>query len=372
MTAAAATSGAMARDTRALAAHAAALASDPKRVITSSDVRAATEWSERRAAAAVGTPTVPTTRWDDVGGLDEVKAAIRDVVELPLLRGDLVRGGSRSGALLYGPPGTGKTLLAKAVATECALRFLSVKGPELVNMYVGESEKNVRDVFERARHAAPCVVFFDELDALAPARGAGADSGGVMDRVVSQLLAELDGANANVSFSSKKDVDAKSKMLFVIGATNRPDLVDPALLRPGRFDRLLYVGVDETTEGRAKVLAALTKKFTLEPPSPSSSSLEALARKVPRRFTGADMYALCADAWTRAAKRTVREREREKRDRGEAAFGSGSSAVVVVRWSDFGDALAELTPSLTDADLARYRRLREEFEGDGRGRGGGR
>ncbi|ACO65832.1 predicted protein, partial [Micromonas commoda] len=209
------------------------------------------------------------------------------------------------GALLYGPPGTGKTLLAKAVATECALRFLSVKGPELVNMYVGESEKNVRDVFERARHAAPCVVFFDELDALAPARGAGADSGGVMDRVVSQLLAELDGANA------------KSKMLFVIGATNRPDLVDPALLRPGRFDRLLYVGVDETTEGRAKVLAALTKKFTLEPPSPSSSSLEALARKVPRRFTGADMYALCADAWTRAAKRTVREREREKRDRGE-------------------------------------------------------
>ena len=315
---------------------------------------------------------MPTTRWDDVGGLDEVKAAIRDVVELPLLRGDLVRGGSRSGALLYGPPGTGKTLLAKAVATECALRFLSVKGPELVNMYVGESEKNVRDVFERARHAAPCVVFFDELDALAPARGAGADSGGVMDRVVSQLLAELDGANANVSFSSKKDVDAKSKMLFVIGATNRPDLVDPALLRPGRFDRLLYVGVDETTEGRAKVLAALTKKFTLEPPSPSSSSLEALARKVPRRFTGADMYALCADAWTRAAKRTVRERERERRDRGEAAFGSGSSAVVVVRWSDFGDALAELTPSLTDADLARYRRLREEFEGDGRGRGGGR
>ena len=375
--AAAATSGAMARDVRALAAHAAALASDPKRPVTSADVGAATEWSERRAAAAIGTPAVPTTRWDDVGGLDDVKAAIRDVVELPLRRGDLVgAGGSRSGALLYGPPGTGKTLLAKAVATECALRFLSVKGPELVNMYVGESEKNVRDVFERARHAAPCVVFFDELDALAPARGAGTDSGGVMDRVVSQLLAELDGANANVSSLKIQDVDAKSKMLFVIGATNRPDLVDPALLRPGRFDRLLYVGVDETTEGRAKVLAALTKKFTLEPPSRASdrasSSLEALARKVPRRFTGADMYALCANAWTRAAKRTVREREREERERGAAALGSGSSAVVVVRWSDFGDALAELTPSLTDADLARYRRLREEFEGDGRGRGGGR
>ena len=384
--AAAATSGAMARDTRALAAHAHALASfdpsAPARHVSSADVRAAIEWSERRAAAAIGTPAVPTTKWDDVGGLDDVKAAIRDVVELPLRRGDLVGvGGSRSGALLYGPPGTGKTLLAKAVATECALRFLSVKGPELVNMYVGESEKNVRDVFERARHAAPCVVFFDELDALAPARGAGADSGGVMDRVVSQLLAELDGANASVSSfcTSKNDAknDVKSKMLFVIGATNRPDLVDPALLRPGRFDRLLYVGVDETTEGRVKVLAALTKKFTLEPPLHSSdgasSSLEALARMVPRRFTGADMYALCADAWTRAAKRTVREREREERERGVEAFGSGSqSAVVVVRWRDFGDALAELTPSLTDADLARYRGLREEFEGDGRGRRGGR
>ena len=362
----------MARDVRALAARA-ALASDPKRPVTSADVGATKWWTARPCDWGAA---VPAARWDDVGGLDDVKAAIRDVVELPLRRGDLVgAGGSRSGALLWAA-GAGKTLLAKAVATECALRFLSVKGPELVNMYVGESEKNVRDVFERARHAAPCVVFFDELDALAPARGAGTDSGGVMDRVVSQLLAELDGANANVSSSKMKNVDAKSKMLFVIGATNRPDLVDPALLRPGRFDRLLYVGVDETTEGRAKVLAALTKKFTLEPPSRASdrasSSLEALAKKVPRRFTGADMYALCADAWTRAAKRTVREREREERERGAAALGSGSSAVVVVRWSDFGDALAELTPSLTDADVARYGRLWVVFEGDGWGRGGGR
>jgi peroxin-6 len=266
-------------------------------------------------------------------------------------------------------------LLAKAVATECALRFLSVKGPELVNMYVGESEKNVRDVFERARHAAPCVVFFDELDALAPARGAGADSGGVMDRVVSQLLAELDGANA-VAGRSSSGADAASGMLFVIGATNRPDLVDPALLRPGRFDRLLYVGVDETAEGRSKVLAALTKKFALEPPSAANNSktlgsLDALARKVPRRFTGADMYALCADAWTRAAKRTVREKERDANDE-VGGEGGSDSAVVVVRWSDFGDALSELTPSLTDGDLAHYRRLREEFEGDRGGRGGGR
>ena len=373
--AAAATSGAMARDTRALAAQAAAHATYPS-VITADDLKAAVKWSEKRAATAIGTPSVPTVRWDDVGGLDDVKAAIRDVVELPLRRRDLVRGSARSGALLYGPPGTGKTLLAKAVATECALRFLSVKGPELVNMYVGESEKNVRDVFERARHAAPCVVFFDELDALAPARGAGADSGGVMDRVVSQLLAELDGANAVAGRSSSGD-DAASGMLFVIGATNRPDLVDPALLRPGRFDRLLYVGVDETAEGRSKVLAALTKKFALEPPSAANNSktlgsLDALARKVPRRFTGADMYALCADAWTRAAKRTVREKERDANDEVGGREGGSDSAVVAVRWSDFGDALSELTPSLTDGDLAHYRRLREEFEGDRGARVGGR
>jgi peroxin-6 len=127
------------------------------------------------------------------------------------------------GILLYGPPGTGKTLLAKAVATSFSLNFFSVKGPELLNMYIGESEANVRRVFQRARDARPCVVFFDELDSVAPKRGAHGDSGGVMDRIVSQLLAELDG----ISAGSGGDV-------FVIGATNRPDLLDPALLRPGR------------------------------------------------------------------------------------------------------------------------------------------
>jgi len=130
----------------------------------------------------------------------------------------------RSGILLFGPPGTGKTLVAKAIATTLSLNFLSVKGPELLNMYVGESEANVRRVFQRARDARPCVVFFDELDSVAPKRGAKGDSGGVMDRIVSQILAELDGVGDG---SSSGDI-------FVIGATNRPDLLDPALLRPGR------------------------------------------------------------------------------------------------------------------------------------------
>lgn len=127
------------------------------------------------------------------------------------------------GVLLYGPPGTGKTLLAKAVATSCSLNFFSVKGPELLNMYIGESEANVRRIFQRARDAKPCVIFFDELDSIAPKRGNQGDSGGVIDRIVSQLLAELDGMSVG------------GMDVFVIGATNRPDLLDPALLRPGRY-----------------------------------------------------------------------------------------------------------------------------------------
>ncbi|EFN50862.1 hypothetical protein CHLNCDRAFT_28658, partial [Chlorella variabilis] len=176
---------------------------------------------------------IPSVKWEDVGGLHDIKRAILDTVELPLKHPELFAGGlrRRSGVLLYGPPGTGKTLLAKAVATECSISFLSVKGPELINMYVGESERQIREasVFARARRARPCVVFFDELDSLAPARGRGSDSGGVMDRVVSQLLAEIDGVQVG-------DV-------FLVGATNRPDLLDPALLRPGRLDKLLYVGI---------------------------------------------------------------------------------------------------------------------------------
>ena len=141
-----------------------------------------------------------------------------------LTRGALLIGACGPGILLYGPPGTGKTLLAKAVATSCSLNFFSIKGPELLDMYIGESEANVRRVFQRARDAKPCVIFFDELDSVAPKRGNQGDSGGVMDRIVSQLLAELDGMA-----EGKGGTD-----VFVIGATNRPDLLDPALLRPGR------------------------------------------------------------------------------------------------------------------------------------------
>lgn len=174
----------------------------------------------------IGAPTIPNVTWDDVGGLASVKEDILDTIQLPLDHPELFADGlkQRSGILLYGPPGTGKTLLAKAVASSCSLNFFSVKGPELLNMYIGESEANVRRVFQRARDAKPCVIFFDELDSVAPKRGNHGDSGGVMDRIVSQLLAELDGMS-----SGKTGND-----VFVIGATNRPDLLDSALLRPGR------------------------------------------------------------------------------------------------------------------------------------------
>jgi len=164
-------------------------------------------------------------------------------------------------------------------------------------MYIGESEANVRRVFQRARDARPCVVFFDELDSVAPKRGAHGDSGGVMDRIVSQLLAELDGiASSSAGGDGSGDV-------FVIGATNRPDLLDPALLRPGRFDRLLYLGVSDTDEGQLRILEALTRKFRLDP----ALDLSRVARACPFNFTGADFYALCADALLKAMTRKAQE-----------------------------------------------------------------
>jgi peroxin-6 len=166
-------------------------------------------------------------------------------------------------------------------------------------MYIGESEANVRRVFQRARDARPCVVFFDELDSVAPKRGAHGDSGGVMDRIVSQLLAELDG----IASSSSSSSSAGAGDVFVIGATNRPDLLDPALLRPGRFDRLLYLGVSDTDEAQLRVLEALTRKFRLDP----ALDLARVARECPFHFTGADFYALCADALLKAMSRKAQE-----------------------------------------------------------------
>ncbi|WVZ87148.1 hypothetical protein U9M48_033835 [Paspalum notatum var. saurae] len=311
------------------------------------DILSSLERAKKRNRAALGTPKVPNVKWEDVGGLEEVKKVILDTIQLPLMYKHLFSSKlrKRSGVLLYGPPGTGKTLLAKAVATECSLNFLSVKGPELINMYVGESEKNVRDIFEKARSARPCIIFFDELDSLAPARGSSADSGGVMDRVVSQLLVEIDGLSDS------------SQDLFIIGATNRPDLLDSALLRPGRFDKLLYVGVNTDASYRERILKAQTRKYKLH----ENVSLLSVAQRCPPNFTGADIYALCADAWFHAAKRSVKTFETDPSRSTDAI-----AEEVIVEIDDFITVLGDISPSLSLEELRNYEQLRLKIEGPSR------
>ncbi len=262
------------------------------RCVIKSDFDTAVEAARKNFADAIGAPKIPNVSWDDVGGLENVKDAVMETIQLPLERPELFAKGmkKRSGILFYGPPGTGKTLLAKAIATSFSLNFFSIKGPELLNMYIGESEANVRRVFQRARDARPCVVFFDELDSVAPKRGNQGDSGGVMDRIVSQLLAELDGMS---------DGEEGGGGVFVIGATNRPDLLDQALLRPGRFDKMLYLGVSDTHEKQLTILEALTRKFIMHP----ELSLHRVAESLPFTYTGADLYALCSDAMLKAITR---------------------------------------------------------------------
>jgi peroxin-6 len=266
---------------------------------------------------------------------------------------------------LYGPPGTGKTLLAKAVATSFSLNFFSVKGPELLNMYIGESEANVRRVFQRARDARPCVVFFDELDSVAPRRGNQADSAGVIDRIVSQLLAELDGMSDSTGDSG----------VFVIGATNRPDLLDPALLRPGRFDKMLYLGVSQTHEQQVNIIRALTRKFALS----TDVDLMAIAETCPFTFTGADFYALCSDAQLKAMTRAA-----EKVNDKIARFGRKVSTQwwfdhiatqEDLEWQvemvDFEGARRELVPSVSAQEQETYRRLQAQFSKPAKSEGSG-
>ncbi|BDD63491.1 peroxisomal assembly protein [Monascus purpureus] len=328
--------------------------------VTKLDFDTAVEAARKNFADAIGAPKIPSVSWEDVGGLANVKDALVETIQLPLERPELFAKGmkKRSGILFYGPPGTGKTLLAKAIATEFSLNFFSVKGPELLNMYIGESEANVRRVFQRARDARPCVVFFDELDSVAPKRGNQGDSGGVMDRIVSQLLAELDGMNGG---------EENSGGVFVIGATNRPDLLDTALLRPGRFDKMLYLGVSDTHEKQATILEALTRKFTLHP----ELSLRRVADQLPLTYTGADLYALCSDAMLKAITRksTAVDEKIKNLPNGPVStayffdhLATPEDVSVVVTEEDFIQAQNELVPSVSAKELEHFERIRQTFE----------
>ncbi|MGA7042708.1 MAG: CDC48 family AAA ATPase [Nitrososphaeraceae archaeon] len=231
----------------------------------------------------------PNVKWDDIGGLIEVKEELAEAIEWPLKHADLFNQADvrpSKGLMLYGPPGTGKTMIAKAVATTSEANFISVKGPELLSKWVGESEKGVREIFRKARQASPCIVFFDELDAVAPRRGRSEGDAHVTERVISQMLTEMDGLE-----------DLKG--VVVIGATNRPDIIDEALLRPGRFDRILEVPFPDK-EARKDILKIHTKRKPLD----NTVDMEKLV-ELTDGFTGADIAAIVNAAAMSAIKEQV-------------------------------------------------------------------
>jgi len=236
---------------------------------------------------------VPTIHWTDIGGLEDVKQELREAVEWPIKNPEIFeRMGIRApkGLLLLGPPGCGKTLLARAVATESEANFITIKGPEVFSKWVGESEKAIREVFRKARMAAPAVIFFDEFDSLVPRRGMGYADSGVSERVISQLLTEMDGV------MTLEDV-------VIIAATNRPDIVDPAVLRPGRFDRLIYV-----PEPDEKARLEIFKLYTKGMPLAKDVDISELSRTT-KSYSGADIEALCREAAMYALRRDVKSKE---------------------------------------------------------------
>lgn len=232
----------------------------------------------------------PNVKWEDIGALESAKQELKEAVEWPLKYGKVFEHMSArppKGILLYGPPGTGKTMLAKAVATESEANFIAVKGPEFLNKWVGESEKAVRETFRKARQAAPCVIFMDEIDSIAPERGKGnGGDDGVTERVISQMLTEMDGLES-------------LNNVVVIAATNRPDIMDPALLRPGRFDKSIFIGPPDK-ESRKSIFGIHTRGKPLA----DDVDIEKLANET-EGCTGADISAICNEAVMNAVRRLI-------------------------------------------------------------------
>ncbi len=280
---------------------------------------------------------VPDVKWEDVGGLENVKEELREAIEWPLKYPDVfttVSATPPKGLLLYGPPGTGKTLLAKAVANESQANFISVKGPELLNKFVGESEKAVREVFRKARQASPCIIFFDEIDSVAPVRGSSAGDSQVTERVISQFLTELDGLE-------------ELRNVVIIAATNRPDIIDSALLRPGRFDRLLYVP-PPNLEARKQIFKIRTKKT----PMAEDVKVDDMARRTDG-YTGADIGSVCNTAVMLA----VRELIGKAKDPEDA---KKKAKDLRVSRGHFDEALQKIKP-ISSQELRMYERFSQQF-----------
>ncbi|KAH3759746.1 cell division cycle protein 48-like [Pelomyxa schiedti] len=310
---------------------------------------------------------VPNVKWEDVGGLEEVKRELREVVQYPVEHPEKFKkfGMEPSkGVLFYGPPGCGKTLLAKAVANECQANFITIKGPELLSMWFGESEANVRDIFDKARGAAPCVLFFDELDSIARARGTSVgDAGGAGDRILNQILTEMDGVG-------------KKKNVFIIGATNRPDIIDPALLRPGRLDQLIYIPLPDLPS-RVSILKAALRKSPIAP----DVDLTQIAT-ITTGFSGADLTEICQKACKLAIRESLERlyaREQEEAARRAEADAMATDAppttttpavssappttppvdmetdpVPFITTGHFRQAMEYARRSVSDADLRKY------------------
>jgi transitional endoplasmic reticulum ATPase len=275
---------------------------------------------------------VPDAKWSDIGGLEEVKSELQQAVEWPLKYADVFeKSGAKppKGILLYGPPGTGKTLLAKALANESEANFISIKGPELLSKWVGESESGVREIFRKAKQAAPTVVFFDEIDSIAPVRGGGSSDSNVTERVVSQLLTELDGLE-------------ELQKVVVLAATNRPDIVDPALLRPGRFDRVLKVPAPDK-KARLEIL----KLHTAKNPLAQDVDLTRVAEKT-EGYTGADLAGVASTAVMIALEEHVSKYKTIEEVRKH-------SAEIKVTAKHFDKALEKIKPSGRDGkDLGKF------------------
>ena len=307
-----------------------------KIIVTMNDFMDVTKEMEPSAMREVFVE-VPDISWDDIGGLESIKQEMQEAVEWPLKYQGIFTFADAmppKGILLYGPPGTGKTLMAKAAANESEANFISIKGPELLSKWVGESEKGVREIFRKARQAAPCIIFFDEIDAIAPKRGGDFGDSHVTERVISQLLTELDGLEVLTN-------------VVVIGATNRPDIIDAALLRPGRFDRLLYVPPPDR-DSRIQVMNIHLKKKPLA----DDVNIEKLADQA-EGYTGADIASLSSAAVMLA----LREHVSKYKDPKEA---EEHKEELKIHMTHFESAMKKIRP-LSTQELNMYKIIAEQF-----------